>query len=125
MQMKVSAATALSILRSIPHERCQTGIATRWRTSGDEATAQSVLWLYCWAVTGMGSTEAASSAQRAFDAILVIPYGRFASRVPHDWAQHNRYSPRDIEHELQHFLDAETGNDQPDAPSAVSHRSNC
>lgn len=123
MRMKVSPSAALSILRTIPHDRCQRGIRTRWRTVGGQASAQSALWLYCWAKTGMGSAEAADAARRAFDAIFDIPYGRFAARVPHDWAQRNRYnaSPT-VARELQRFLE-DGPPPTPDTAAAFRHAS--
>ena len=113
IKMKVSAREAKVILSRIGHDRCQHGVITRWRTYTDKdgkerATAQSICWLYCWAVTGQGSERAARQARRAFDDIFSPSYGWLHNqpnqRLPLKAARNFRYMEGNVEQEFYSYL---------------------
>ncbi len=93
--MKVSPAEAETILRGIPHQTCLDAMSNQWKVDeSGRAKVHSMLWLFCWAKTGMGSTRAAAEAQRAFDKIFSVSYNHCEGRIPHEWARQGR-SQRD------------------------------
>ncbi len=108
MKVSTSFSTAKKLLGEIPHITCQRAIQNRWRRdSNDGVTAQSVLWLFCWAKNGMGSGAAESKAKEIFDHLR--PEGRsfadFDRRVGYPYAVRNRYSSdADVEHEVKRRL---------------------
>lgn len=105
MRLNVPNYEALQLLESVPHKTCRRAIQTHWRTTqaGDVA-AQSVLWLFCWAKTGMNSPEAAAVSRELFDRLFPVSFSDFDSRVPHNYARTNRYPVGDIEGELAEML---------------------
>ena len=107
ISMRVSARKAAEEISRIPHQRCKKGFENRWHIYRDEngeeqARAQSICWLYCWAVTGMGSRKAREAARQAFDNIFDRSYEWLHSRLPPDEARRLRYEPEslDIEREF-------------------------
>ena len=107
IQMQVTPEEARKLIGAIPHKSCQSGLQNHWVEGGDAGvTAQSICWLYCWAKTGMNSTDAAIQARRAFNQIFDKPYEWFDARVDHDWAREARYQPVYIENELDSMLAA-------------------
>ena len=107
IRMQVTPDEARKLIRAIPHKTCQTGLQKNWVEGGDAGvTAQSICWLYCWAKTGMNSTDAAIQARRAFNQIFDKPYEWFDARVDHDWARQARYHLEYIEDELDRRLAA-------------------
>lgn len=66
--------------------------------------AQSILWLYCWAKTGMGSKGSAIRAQEVFDALFPFRYALLDARIDHEWARKMRYSSENIEEELDRLV---------------------
>ena len=113
IKMKVSAQEAKVLLSRIGHETCQQGVMAHWRTYTDkngkeQATAQSICWLYYWAVTGQNSERAARQARRAFDDIFSHSYG-WLHHQPHqrlslEAARNFRYMEGNIEQELRSCL---------------------
>lgn len=105
MNLLLPNETALRLLQSIPHSTCSKAILARWRVTPEGAVkAQSVLWLFCWAKTGMNSFEAARASREIFDRLLPVKFDEFDSRVPHSYARLKRYAPGDIETELRAML---------------------
>lgn len=101
MQLLVSNAEAKRLVESIPHNTCVDASALHWSVSDQgNANAQSVLWLFCWAKTGMGSRRAADAAKAVFDQLFPVKFGEFDARVDHEYARDNRYSEFDLEAEL-------------------------
>ena len=107
ISMRVSAPVAEREISRIPHRRCQKAFETYWHIYRDEngqeqARAQSICWLYCWAVTGMGSRRAQEAARQAFDNIFDQSYDWLYSRLPPGEAERLRYRPEhsDIEREF-------------------------
>ena len=73
IQMQVTPEEARKLIGSIPHKTCQTGLQKNWREGGKAGvTAQSICWLYCWAKTGMNSSDAAIQARRAFNKMKTV-----------------------------------------------------
>jgi hypothetical protein len=101
MQLLVSNAEALRLIESIPHAACVEGSVNNWNVSDQgNATAQSVLWLFCWGKTGMGSRTAARRAREVFDQLFPVKFDVFDARVDHQYARDNRYSDFNLEAEL-------------------------
>jgi hypothetical protein len=109
MRLTVPAQQARQLIDQIPHATCTGAAAHRWHVADDDTVrAQSVLWLFCWGKTGMGSSAAAREARFVFDSILPIAFERFDSLVNHEYARKQRYSRFDLETELTAILDCET-----------------
>lgn len=105
MRIKTSADRARALVLSIPHKTCARAAGDRWKVSLDGTVrAQSVLWLYCWAKTGMNSEEARQVAVQAFDEVLPIGFVDFDAAVDHAYARKRRYASVDIEGELDEIL---------------------
>ena len=105
MRLQVPPQEAIQLLETIPHKTCRTAIQTRWHVgSNGHVAAQSALWLFCWAKTGMGSPEAESESRRIFNLHFPIAFENFDAQVPHEYARRNRYSPHDIEAEFAGML---------------------
>jgi hypothetical protein len=105
IRMQVTPDEALTLIRTIPHKSCQSGLQKNWIEGGKAGvTAQSICWLYCWAKTGMNSSDAAIRARRAFNQIFDKSYEWFDARVDHDWARKARYQDVYVEDELDRRL---------------------
>jgi hypothetical protein len=105
MYLKKSTDDARKLVLSIPHKTCTRAIAENWKVGPDgRVRAQSVLWLFCWAKTGMNSEHARQGAIRAFDDILPISFAEFDAAVDHQYARVSRYASHNIEHELEDIL---------------------
>jgi hypothetical protein len=93
------------MLESIPHKTCQRAIQTRWRVTPDgNVTAQSTLWLFCWAKTGRNSPDAAVVSREVFNRLFPASFADFDARVEHEYARVNRYATGNIEWELARML---------------------
>lgn len=71
--------------------------------------AQSICWLYCWAVTGMESSRAQEAARQAFDNIFDRSYDWLHPRLmPSGKAEKLGYGPEssDIEREFADIIGA-------------------
>lgn len=87
MRLKVSNEQAIQMLESIPHKTCRGAIQTRWRVTPEGvATTQSVLWLFCWAKTGMNSPDAAAASREVFNRFFITTFADFDGRVRHESA---------------------------------------
>jgi hypothetical protein len=102
MRLKTSAEEAGKLILSIPHKTCAKAMSDHWRVEANGAVrAQSALWLYCWAKTGMNSEDARIGAAEVFDRVMPITFAQFDRAVEHEYAREHRYSPRNIERELE------------------------
>ena len=113
ISMRVSSREAAEEISRIPHGNCQRGFETRWHIYRDEngreqARAQSICWLYCWATTGQGSLGAQEAARQAFDNIFDRSYDWLRPRLPSDKARELRYEPEssDMEREFADIIGA-------------------
>lgn len=105
IKLKVDPEDALSWLEGINNEAFRKALRENWHVDDNgNVKAQSVLWLFCWAKTGMGSIETAEEAQIIFDKIFPFTYNFFESRVDHEWARAMRYAKGDIEDKLEEKL---------------------
>ena len=101
IKMRVTPEEAKRLICLIPHKKCQKAAQKNWITGGTAGvTAQSICWLFCWAKTGLNSSEAVLYAQQAFNQIFDRPYEWFDVRVSHEWTRIARYKCGDIESEL-------------------------
>jgi hypothetical protein len=102
IKLKVDPDEALAFLEGIDNEAFSKALQDNWHVDkSGYIRAQSVLWLFCWAKTGMNKPETAEDAQAVFDAIFPFSYNFILSRVDHEWAQRKRYATRNIEMELE------------------------
>lgn len=104
-KLQVPVEEAKRLIDSINNAKFLRAKEANWTVDQDgNVRAQSVLWLYCWAKTGMGSISSAIRAQEVFDALFPFKYDLLDSRVDHKWAQKMRYSNQNIEEELERLL---------------------
>ena len=97
ISMRVSAQEAKEEISQISHESCQKGLGTRWHVCRDEngkeqARAQSICWLYCWAEDPR-SRKAQEAARQAFDNIFDRSCDWLRPRLPLSEARRLRYEP--------------------------------
>jgi hypothetical protein len=52
----------------------------------------------------MNSEDARQVSVRVFNEVLPISFAKFDTLVDHQYARLNRYTPRDIEHEVEQIL---------------------
>jgi hypothetical protein len=105
MRLNGSSEEAVQMIGTIRHKTCREAIPRRWRVkAGLGVTAPSVLWLFCWGKTGMGSGDAAADSREVFDRIFPIRFSDFDARVSHQYARDSRYTSGDIELELAAML---------------------
>jgi hypothetical protein len=105
IQLKVPPDEAESFLLGVINDKFSEAIPEHWRVDEQGyVKAQSILWLFCWAVTGMGSLDSAEEAREVFEKVLPFTYGFFRARVPHEWARQYRYAKHDIEADLGRLL---------------------
>jgi hypothetical protein len=108
MRLTVSCDEARKLILSIPHKTCAAAIDHHWSVASDGTVrAQSVLWLFCWAKTGMTSEEARQASVRVFNTIFPISFVQFSEAVSHEYARKARYSNGDIDDELKQLLPRE------------------
>jgi len=105
MNLQIPEEEARKHLLAIPHSTCQKGVDRHWRVNGErKVTAQSVLWLFCWAKTGQNSEAARLASVRAFDSILPVRFADLNHTIDHGYARGARYSLGDIEEEFEQKL---------------------
>ena len=103
MKLKTSTEEAKRLILSIPHRTCARAVEDHWSVNAinGEVRAQSALWLFCWAKTGMNSEDARIVAAQVFDQVMPLSFARFDTVVDHEYARECRYTPRNIERELE------------------------
>jgi len=110
MKLKISLDKSIELLKTIPHKACLQAIDKHWKSylvGKNEMRAQGVCWLFCWAKEGKGSIEAKTRVIQIFDKIFEYSFDFFASKVTHEWAKCNRYSPsKDLDRQLEDMLNA-------------------
>lgn len=107
VQLKLDIYDAGAWIQSVQNNKFQEAVNGNWFVDkSGNVRAQSVLWLYCWAVTGMGSIDTARDVQEVFDRIFPFTYNFFESKVDHEWAREKRYVAHDIETDLTALLEA-------------------
>lgn len=101
MNLTVPAEEAMKQLLSIPHSTCTKAINDHWRVNSDgRVRAQSVLWLFCWAKTGMNSEPARQASVRVFNNILPRSFADLDAVLDHAYARKARYSSQAIDEDL-------------------------
>jgi hypothetical protein len=101
MKLKTSAEHAHALISAIPHKSCIKAIPEHWVVAADGSVRpQAVLWLFCWAKTGMNSEDARIAALQIFDEIFPISFAALDGVIEHEYARENRYTARDIEMEF-------------------------
>lgn len=105
LRMVISPSEALSCLKKIPHKYCQQALSRNWSVDKDgQIKAQNLLWLFCWAKTGLGSYEAAEASKKAIELIFGKPFEWFDQRIPHEYARSNRRAKGNINKEFDSLL---------------------
>lgn len=98
MKLQVSPDQAYRRLAAIDNARFQQALPQYWHPVGqDEVRAQTILWLFCWAKTGLNSEQTAQDVRQAFNQIFDRPYAWLEAHIPHDYARKARYAVGDIE----------------------------
>jgi hypothetical protein len=98
MYVTKSADEVDRLLRDIPHKTCTNAIDKYWKVGQDgRVRAQSVLWLFCWAKTGMGSEAARMQSVEVFNKVLPTRFEELDAVLDHDYARRARYLEGDIE----------------------------
>ena len=101
IKLAVSPDQALQLFSWVKHDTFQQSINEHWSVdSQGRVKAQSVLWLFCWAKTGMNSVDVARQTHRIFNKILSTSFEELDAKIPHEWAQIMRYQAGDIEEEF-------------------------
>lgn len=105
VQLRVSQREAEGLLSEVTHSTFQQGKLKYWTLSEDGyISAQSILWFFCWAKTGMSSETTAIACRRIFNILFPFSFSQFNTRIPHDYARRNRYSTENLENELRDIL---------------------
>ena len=105
MYLQKSAQGAERLILSIPHRSCAKAIESNWSVSADgKVRAQSVVWLFCWAKTGMGSEQARQAAMSVFDQILPVRFADLDALLDHEYARKARYAAGNIEAQFERLL---------------------
>jgi hypothetical protein len=105
VKLKISPEAARILILSIPHKTCAKALADHWRVRPDGSVAtQSILWLFCWAKTGMNSAEARLVAAQVFDQLLPIAFNDCDRAIDHEYARKYRYSQLDIDLTFERLL---------------------
>jgi len=106
MKLKTSPEEARRLILSIPHKTCARAVEDHWSVdaTNGEVRPQSALWLFCWAKTGMNSEDARIVAAEVFDQVMPLSFAQFDAVVNHEYARECRYTPRNIERELEEKL---------------------
>ena len=95
-QLELTDVQARQWLSQIDHVTCDKAIRNgAWETHGGVARPKSILWLDCWARTGMNSDKAKYAAIDAFEAIFGINHRDFSSLLEHEFSRKNRYCDDD------------------------------
>lgn len=109
LYLQKSQEESTRLILSIPHKSCAKAMQRNWKVRADnEVRAQSVLWLFCWAKTGMGSEQARQAAILVFDQILPLKFRDVDRAVNHEHARKARYVAGDTELQLGRILDSLT-----------------
>lgn len=106
MKLKTSPEEARGLILSIPHRTCAKAMDDHWKVdaTNGEVRAQSALWLFCWAKTGMNSEDARIVAAQVFDQVMPLSFAQFDTVVDHEYARECRYTSRNIERGLEEKL---------------------
>jgi hypothetical protein len=108
MRIKVSPDEAERLLEGLENKAFQGALPNHWKVYNDgHVCATSVLWLFCWAKTGMGSAKAEKAARELFDRIMEKSFIYCNARIPHkELAKKYRYSKdeQDVEDKLAERL---------------------
>jgi hypothetical protein len=90
------------LLQSIPHSSCTNAIDRYWKVDHDgRVRAQSVLWLFCWAKTGMNSERARIRSEEVLNTVLPTTFKELDAALDHAYARRARYSSLDMEEEFE------------------------
>jgi hypothetical protein len=60
-----------------------------------------MLWLFCWAKTGMGSEDARVVAIDVFDQVFHFTFAHCEALIDHEYARKFRYSREDIDFAIE------------------------
>jgi hypothetical protein len=107
VHLKIDKFDAEAWIQSVSNDKNQGAKKGSWIVNEHGyVKAQSVLGLFCWAINGMGSIDAAIEVQEVFDQICPFTYNFFKTKVDHEWARKNRYASGDIKADLKRLLKA-------------------
>lgn len=102
MKLQLSPEHAYRRLAAVEHARFQQALPQYWHVdTHGHVRAQAILWLFCWAKTGLNSERTADEVREAFNQIFDHPYAWLETRIPHEYARRARYVTGDIEAEFR------------------------
>ncbi|MDL2238672.1 hypothetical protein LJC73_00545 [Bacteroidales bacterium OttesenSCG-928-L14] len=101
----------LRSLNNVRHHMFQNGINNHWQVIAENGkefvTPQSFCWLYCWASTGMNSSNAKEDAELAFNLAFDFSFHQIDNESLHRLARRLRYKKniesKDLD-ELRQYL---------------------
>jgi hypothetical protein len=86
---RVSLKDAQRLLERVEHEKFRDALGTYWQPKN--FLRQSICWLFCWAKTGIHSTDTAEECRGYFNTIFPGEYNRLNSDSFHEFARWYRY----------------------------------
>jgi len=93
LKLRVPFERAHQLLETVNHARFQAALHEHWKSDENgNIRPPSVLWLFCWAKTGMGSQHVAQEVRKIFDQIFEHSYQWLEARVTHEYAKAKRYT---------------------------------
>lgn len=105
MKLQLTPERAYRELTSITHGRFEKALPNFWKViSQSQVKAQTVLWLFCWAKTGMNSERTAQEIRIAFNQIFDHQYEWLDEHISHEYARKERYATGDIEEDFANLL---------------------
>ena len=96
--LKLTNADLQQHFDAVEHKKFQKGRTTHWHIeteNGNEyPTVQSFCWLYCWAKTGMNSSQAKEESERAFNLAFSFTFAQVDNERLHALARRLRYAEK-------------------------------
>jgi hypothetical protein len=93
MRLSVHGAEARRKMFQVDDSRCQRGLQNYWYVRQDGTVqAHSLLWLFCWAETGMRNAAAMYDCRRLWDEFTGIPFPDLDTSAFHAFARRHRYT---------------------------------
>ena len=107
VQLKIDNFDAEVWIQSVSNDEFQGAIKGNWIINEQGyVKAQSVLWLFCWAITGMGSIDAAVEVQEVFDQVCPFTYNFFKTKVDHEGTRKTGMQAGDIKADIKRLLES-------------------
>jgi hypothetical protein len=94
MRLLVPGNVARGRMSRVQHSTFQKALRTNWHVADDgSVSAQSLMWFYCWAATGLNSEAAMEDCRRIWNEIVPVKFGELDSPAFHAFAREARKKP--------------------------------